>query len=357
MRTHARWGLGTSTAVLGLLVGWRLLSMGQASSTPPAPDATGAQRHAVSAAATGAPASRPSAPGAINAPVPAPAEPDAELELLRLALLERFGARLHEPSVQLRMLEQLMRYFQARAPDRWREELQAFLRKAFPGQYEALATLLRDRMDYERWVKANDAYLRGLDSKQRRSAVWDARNRLFGRETAARLWASELKHHAVVDALRVLDARDDLPLPEKLSAYKARLGEIHGDGARDDLARHPQETMNRFLDLPSVQRELTGMPPVERARSLRAVREAMGLDDEALRRWSTLDQLRDARWEAGRRYMEEREALARTLTGDLLEARLREVRARYFGTEADIIAQEEAGGLFRFTRPRQWGRN
>ncbi|WP_426754299.1 hypothetical protein [Myxococcus sp. Y35] len=345
--------LGTSAAVLALSVGWRLIPLGQTSDAAPAPPRAGTGRPLRAPQAHPPPGAGAAAPSA--APVPEPL--DVELEVLRLALLERFGSRLHEPSVQLRMLEQLMRYFQTRSPDRWREELQTFLRQAFPSQYEALAALLRDRLDYEKWVKDNDAYLRALDPKQRRAAVWDARNRLFGKETAQRLWASELKHQALVDALQVIDSRQDLPLSEKLSAYKARLREVYGDEAPAYLARHPQETMNRFLALPSVQRELTDMTPAERARSLWAVRREMGLDDEALRRWDALDQTRDARWEAGLQYMAERATLARTLSGDALEARLREVRARYFGAEADVIAQEEASGLFRFTRPRQWGRN
>ncbi|QQR43109.1 hypothetical protein JKA73_29270 [Myxococcus xanthus] len=357
MRLQANRVLGASAAILGLLLGWRILPVGQTAGAPPAPGPVSSQGRS-SPTLVGAPASRaPPTPGAVNAAAPAAESLALELEVLRLSLLERFGSRLHEPSVQLRMLEQLMRYFQTRSPDRWREELQTFLRRAFPGQYEALATLLRDRLDYEKWVKDNDTYLRGLDSKQRRAAVWDARNRLFGKETAQSLWASELKHQALVDALQVIDARQDLPLSEKLSAYKARLGEVYGDGAPAQLARHSQETMNRFLALPSVQRELTGMTPAERARSLWAVRQEMGLNDEALRRWDALDQTRDARWEAGLRYMAERATLARALSGDALEARLQEVRARYFGTEADVIAQEEASGLFRFTRPRQWGRN
>ncbi|QDE99540.1 hypothetical protein BHS05_28985 [Myxococcus xanthus] len=356
MSVQAKRMLGTSAVILGLLLGWRLLPLGQTSGAPADAGTVRAQGRG-RPALVGGPSGRPPMPGAVNAAAPVAEPLDEELEVLRLSLLDRFGSRLDEPAVQLRMLEQLMRYFQARSPDQWREELQTFLRKAFPSQYEALAALLRDRMDYEKWVKDNDTYLRGLDSKQRRAAVWDARNRLFGKETAHRLWDSELKHQALVDALQVIDARQDLPLSEKLSAYKARLGEVYGDEAPAHLARHPQESMNRFLALPSVQRELTGMSPAERARSLWAVRQELGLDDEALRRWDALDQTRDARWEAGLRYMAERATLARTLSSDALEARLQEVRARYFGTEADVIAQEEASGLFRFTRPRQWGRN
>jgi|GEM_PF-830314 len=350
-----RW-LGVSAVLLCLLAGVRLML-----SIPPEVPAAAHGRLPAPPSPTVTPPPPP-APGApptvtVSAAALAPSPLDAEQEVLRLSLLERFGARLHEPSVQLRMLEQLIRYFRDRSPEHWLEALQDFLRKAFPGQHEALRALLRDRMDYEKWVKDNDAYLRGLDGTQRRAALRDARSRLFGKETAERLWASELKHQAMADTLQALEALQGASLAEKLSTYKQRLGEIYGSGAQAHLARHPQETMSRFLELPSVQRELTDMAPSQRTRSLRAVRQQMGLGDEALQRWDALDQTRDARWEAGARYMAERAALMQTLTGDALEARLQELRARYFGAEADIIAQEEASGLFRFTRPRQWGRN
>ncbi|MFP2925776.1 hypothetical protein ACLESO_11275 [Pyxidicoccus sp. 3LG] len=282
---------------------------------------------------------------------------DAELEALLTAMRERYGARLDEPSVQLRMLEELMRHFQQRSPDRWREELLAFLRKAFPERYEELAAMFRNRQDYEKWVKDNDAYLRGLSPEQRRAATWDARHRLFGKDVAERIWASELKNQAIADTLRTLDAKEDANLTQKLSAYKQRLQEVYGDQAQAYVARHQQETMNRFLDLSSIQRELTQMAPEERSRNLRTIRQEMGLDEEALQRWDSLDQTRDARWDAGARYMAERTALAKELSGDALEAKLQEVRARYFGAEADIIGQEEAGGFYRFERPRVWGRN
>jgi hypothetical protein len=67
--------------------------------------------------------------------------------------------------------------------------------------------------------------------------------------------------------------------------------------------------------------------------------------------------MRDTRWEVGSQYMSEREALAQQYSGTELETRLMELRSRYFTEEAEVIAEEEASGFFRFTRPRQWGRN
>ncbi|MCP3142738.1 hypothetical protein [Pyxidicoccus xibeiensis] len=358
MRTRTKLMLGGAVALTGLLVGLRLIPAGQAA-VAPAPSRQDTARAA--SPASSAPLPTAATPGAAPAPSPTPtvaeAGVDAEVEALITVMRERYGARLDEPSVQIRLLEELMRYFQRKSPDRWREELLAFLQKAFPERYQELAATLRNREDYEKWVKDNDAYLRGLGEKERRAAMWDARNRLFGKETAERIWASELKNQAIADTLRTLDATEGATVTQKLSAYKQRLQEVHGEQAQAYLARHQQETLNRFLDLSSIQRELTQMPPQERSRNLRTIRQELGLDEEALQRWDALDQTRDARWDAGARYLAERQALAKEHSGAALEARLQEVRARYFGAEADIIAQEEAAGFFRFERPRQWGRN
>lgn len=350
--------LGGAVVLLGLVVGlWRTVP--REAHGGPTPSRTEALR--ANPRVPSPPASGPT-PTTATAPTPTPsaAAPEAlepELDALRTALRERYGARLGEPSVQVRMLEELMRYFQARGQDRWREELLAFLKVAFPELYDELAATLRNRLDYEKWVKDNDAYLKGLGDKERRAAMWDARNRLFGKEAAERIWAAELKNQAVADALTTIDAREGATVTEKLSAYTQRLQEVYGEQAPAHLARHQQELMNRFLDLSSIQRDLGAMTPDARARNLRAIRKELGLDEEALQRWDALDQTRDARWDAGARYMAEREALAKELSGDALEARLQEARARYFGAEADSIAQEEASGFYRFQRPRQWGRN
>ncbi|AGC47704.1 hypothetical protein MYSTI_06431 [Myxococcus stipitatus DSM 14675] len=343
-------------AVVALLVAVGVLRFTRAEA--PGPDAS-----APVIAGASAPAPSGVAPvtptGAVSAPVPAVVAPasDAELEELAAVLRERYGAKLDEPYVQMRFVEELMRFFQQRSPDRWREELLAFVKEHFPERYDALEAMLRNRVDYEKWVRDNDSYLRGLSDAERRAATWDARNRLFGKETAERIWAAELKNQALADSLRSLDARDDLSLEKKLSTFKKRIQEVHGEKADAYLARHQQEVMNHFLDLSSVQTELGGMTPQARSQSLRSMRRELGLDEEALKRWDTLDQSRDARWDTGAKYMAERQTLAKELSGEALEARLAEVRARYFGGEADTIAQEEASGFYRFERPRQWGRN
>jgi hypothetical protein len=363
MRTRTKTILGGSAvALLALLAGVYLSFWGAEPVTRPAPAAAPGTGQRAERPPGLTPVASPSAvPSLGGEPSPsAPVlsgDPDKELEELATFLRDRFGAKLKEPYIQIKMLEDLMRFFQKRNPDRWQEELLAFLKKAFPEMYDELAAALRNRVDYEKWVRDNDSYLRGLNDKERRTAMWDARNRLFGKENAERIWASELKNQALADTLVALDAKQDANLTEKLSTYKQRLHEIHGEQTEVYLDRHRQETMNRFLDLSTVQKELTEMSPQERSQSLRTVRKELGLDEEALKRWDELDKTRDTRWDVGMKYMAEREALAKQLSGPELDTKLQELRARYFGTEAEVIGQEESSGFFRFERPRQWGRN
>jgi hypothetical protein len=106
-----------------------------------------------------------------------------------------------------------------------------------------------------------------------------------------------------------------------------------------------------------VQQDLAALAPAERSAALRDVRKGLGLDEAALGRWDTLDRERDRRWAVGQEYMAARAALVKQHAGEALEAQLQELRARYFGTEAATIADEEASGFFRFAGPRKYGLN
>ncbi|WNG51799.1 hypothetical protein F0U60_52595 [Archangium minus] len=272
-------------------------------------------------------------------------------------LRSRYGARIRDPHTQMRMLEQLMRHFQQLNPTGWEADLLALLQQAFPELYDELALRLRQRVGYEKWMKEHHAELRDKTNDERRAAIWQERNQLFGKDVAEKIWIAELRNQAVADSLKAIDALPNANVQERLAQYKQSLDKTYGEGAQAHVQTHQQELMNRFLDLGSVQQDLRAMTPDQRAASLRSIRKEMGLDEEALRRWEDLDRRRDVRWEVGSQYMSERELLAQQHSGPELEARLTELRSRYFADEAETIAQEEQSGFFRFTRPRQWGRN
>ena len=294
---------------------------------------------------------RPRAAGANGA---AAAPVDAELVA---HLRSSYGATIGNRYVQIKLIEALMRHFQKHDPLHWQEALLAAVRAAFPDQYDEIAKNLEGRLAYERWMKENRARLDALEPEERRAAIQEERDRRFGEEAADEIWASEQKNQAVGDTLKEIDGQQDRSLGDKLATYTERLEDIHEESHASYLENHRHEAMNRFLALESVQAELDAMSAAARAQSLREIRKGMGLDEAALGRWDALDRDRDARWETGKKYMVERAALVAAYSGQALEEKLAELRRRYFGDEAEVIAAEEESGFFRFDRPRRWGQN
>ncbi|WP_428267900.1 lipase secretion chaperone [Haliangium sp.] len=277
-------------------------------------------------------------------------------------LQEEYGGHIEHAYMQMRLVEALMRYFQARFPDDWEDRLRAAVRAAFPEFADEIEALLAARIEYEAWMDSHRNELQGLDATAQREALRQTRERLFGAEVADEIWAAERKNRAVSDALAAIDADSEASLQDKLAMYRDSLEDIYGpedvgEGAVSKLARHRHEAMTSFIGLNSVQRALGELPADARRRELRAIREGMGLDEEALTRWDQLDQKRDQRWEHGAAYMAERAALIERHGGAAPENELHALRVRYFDDEAETIRAEEAAGLFRFDRERRWGLN
>ncbi len=294
----------------------------------------------------------PPAAGRTHAPLRPAIEPEI-IERLRL----KYGAKIANRYVQVKLIEALMRQYQKQDPEHWREKLLEVVRAAFPDRYDEIAKNLERRIEYERWMKENHAYLDSLEPDARRAAIREEREKLFGKEATDEIWASEYRNQAVADTLKEIEGLQDQNVRDKLATYTERLEEIYEEKYDTYLDQHRHEVMNRFLSLESVQTDLTNMPVDERKASLRDIRKGLGLDDAALERWDALDQERDARWEKGAKYMAERAASSKAYSGKELEDKLADLRRRMFGDEAEVIAAEEAGGLFRFQRPRKWGQN
>jgi hypothetical protein len=70
-----------------------------------------------------------------------------------------------------------------------------------------------------------------------------------------------------------------------------------------------------------------------------------------------VDERREARWQNGLAYLQERARLEASFEGEALEGELRALREEYFAHEAPTIEAEERDGFFRFERPRVYGRN
>ncbi|MEL7305912.1 MAG: lipase secretion chaperone [Myxococcota bacterium] len=272
-------------------------------------------------------------------------------------LRARYGEGIEHSTIQMKMLEAMMRHFQVLRPNDWRAPLEALVREAFPAQADAILALLRDRLEYQNWIDENQELLGRLDATERESLLREVRQDRFGTALAAELWASEEESRELAGVLRSIDTKLDGDLQGAIAHYREELTRIHGTATKALSASRQHQSMTRFLELESVQRELSDMSPNVRSKNLRAIRESLGLNPDAIARWEQLDRERDGRWEQGTEYMTERSRLSKRLEGKTLEAELNALRQRVFGDQANVILREEQRGIFRFDRPRRWGLN
>lgn len=149
----------------------------------------------------------------------------------------------------------------------------------------------------------------------------------------------------------------DEPLEIRLDLYLASLRRALEASGNEALLAHGGVFTEHFLRLAPVQEDLAALSPAARADALARIRREMGFDPEQVERMARVDAERQARWDAGLAYMEERGRLARTFEGEALEEELRLLRERHFGRTAATIGREETQGFFRFERPRVYGRN
>ncbi|TAL33608.1 MAG: hypothetical protein EPN93_13390 [Spirochaetes bacterium] len=271
-------------------------------------------------------------------------------------LRQRFGRKIAHAHTQVRVLDLLMRHCREQDADGWIACLQEYLIAAFPDLADEMFALFENYYKYQTWLQNNETDLKGLSNKERKRLLWEKRKALFGDALAEEIWAGEIRNDSILDAMEKIDKAGGSIL-DKLSMYKGSISSAYEEAAPGFVRTHQQEVMDRFLGMESVQAGLSAMPPDERARNLREVRKSMDMDEAALGRWEELDRSRDTRWDAGSAYMSARARLEEEYKGTVPESRLDEIRAKYFGTEAEAIRNEEGSGYFRFKEKRVWGKN
>lgn len=271
-------------------------------------------------------------------------------------LLSHLRGRFDEPRMRLGFLEQLVAWLRQRYPETWRAELERILRAAFPAEADALLALWGQREGFEGWMRESRVDVARMSHDDRRDAMWAARRRFFGAD-ADRIFASVSRNERLEDALEEIDANPTGTVPDRFGQYMRAVEREYGTGTRSYLEQRRQEVLDKFVSLNSVQADLAAMDRNDRYAALRGMRQQSGMDRDALARWDQLDRTRDTRWDQGLAYMQERERLARQYSGPALESQLAPIRARYFGAEAETIANEEASGYFRFRETRTFGMN
>jgi hypothetical protein len=169
--------------------------------------------------------------------------------------------------------------------------------------------------------------------------------------------AADAAEEALRNALLAAARDESLPLAAKLDRYRAAVATGRESMPAAPIWGYPGMLVELFVREDAVQRDLASLAPAARAGELAEIRRALGFDDEGIARAAALDERREARWQKGLGYMEERARLAASFEGEALEAELRALREEVFAHEAVTIEREEREGFFRFERPRIYGRN
>jgi hypothetical protein len=169
--------------------------------------------------------------------------------------------------------------------------------------------------------------------------------------------AAEAEEQALRDTLLRLDADEALPLAARLERYQEALRAARAGTPGAPLFEFPSALVELFLRMQAVQRDLAALAPGARERELAHVRRELGFGEDDVVRLAELDARREARWQNGRAYMQERARLLASFEGGALDAELRALREDRFAREAPTIEAEERQGFYRFERPRIYGRN
>lgn len=174
-------------------------------------------------------------------------------------------------------------------------------------------------------------------------------------EDAAR--AAEQREQVMRDRILALSGSDDTTIDYKLDRYLQALRETFEGTAQAHVLEDRSMLTEAFLRMESVQRDLASLSPGARRQELARIRREMGFSEDQVAELAEMDDHREARWQRGLAYMEERRRILDTFDGEAREAELRALRERVFAHEAKTIALEEEQGFFRYERPRIYGRN
>jgi len=272
------------------------------------------------------------------------------------AFIARFGQHIDHGHTRIKAIEKLVAYLQQRYPDTWTDVLEDYLYALFPDHAEALLALYDAMAEYNRWMHSEKNSLAQLDPESRQTLIWEMRYNFFG-EQAEQIWAKSRQNERLQAQLERISNDADLSFDAKSSQYVEALESIYAEQTAQIKQHRVQELSDRFLVQPGVQTDLHAMSTEARYAALSAFRANIGMPTDAIERWHALDKTRDARWANGQSYLEAREQLGKSGEIAYDSPELVSLRTQFFGNEAEIIANEEAGGYFRFREARIYGRN
>lgn len=246
-------------------------------------------------------------------------------------------------------------------PEQGLDLFKRIIHAAFPEQATAIFDAIKKIDIYDQWLLDNMPDLNQMALVQQEEVLWTKRVELFG-ESAAEIWSEQLtpeqeREVSVQKTLKLLATAYDVPLEERLSLLKTSFEESY-NGTIEGLIYDSRTVMAQaFFNFDSVQKDLKQLSNEQRQQQIDTIRRQLGYSEERIASLAQRDQEKEADWQKGYAYMKERALAEKNLSGEVLESELDKLREAYFSYRAPTIKNEEAGGFFRFTRPRVYGHN
>ncbi|HNW28360.1 MAG TPA: hypothetical protein PKN50_07790 [Spirochaetota bacterium] len=288
---------------------------------------------------------------------------DPEIEMILGIMKERYGKKLSDKRIQIRLVGGLIRHLKRKNPYDWKERIRAVIAAEFT-EYSAELMEKIDKLDeFNNYLKEHRGDLQAMSPTDRKEAMMSKRREIFGPEYEE-IWDREITAGKISDMLGRLDGRSDLSPYDKMRAYSAFTKSLYPESSdlssgksEDEIMVRNYELVNNFLEMDSVQSDLRNMAPDERARFLKSLRQSMGMKDDVIRKMEDVDATMDRMWENAPAYNRERSEISANYKGTERERKLDEARKKYFGANAGIIKMEEDTlNVNRFQFPRRWGR-
>ena len=274
-------------------------------------------------------------------------------------LRARHGHDINELTVQLTM-QDFRDFVLEQFPQNGMEVFRQIMAQAFPNHVHDILEIVAKMDQYNQWHADNLLSLNEMNELARNGAIWNKRREIFG-DLADIIWQNErnqeeAKRLAVQETVDALHQAKDLDMQERLQVLQSTIYEQFGDGNTNFLINKGM-VANIYFHLDSVQDDLHGMSDSERAEAIAQARRQLGFTEADINYMAEQDAKKESRWKNGYAYMNERDQLSASYSGDTLEQKLDDLREKYFGREAPTIKKEEASGFNRYERPRMYGRN
>lgn len=288
---------------------------------------------------------------------------DPEIEMIIGLMKERYGKKLSDKRIQIRLVGGLIRHLKRKNPYDWKERIRAVIAAEFTEHSAELMDKI-DRLDeFNNYLKEHRGELQAMSPADRKETMMSKRREIFGPEYEE-IWDREITAGKLSDMLGRLDGRSDLSPHDKMRAFSAFAkslypvsSDLSSGKSEDEIMVRNYELVNNFLEMDSMQSDLGAMAPDERARFLKSLRESMGMKEDVVRKMAEVDAAMDRMWENAPAYTRERSEIVANYTGAERERKLDEARKKYFGTNAGVIKMEEDTlNVNRFQFPRRWGR-